>query len=130
LAAGSSTTAMKRKNAIKRSKFTATTTLTCGIHTTIIQYRDKDNLISDDTDIIVRVIQQPNCLECTISPNGNKIVVDVEREFIAEVIGETKVCVAINPEGCGNKDDDFYDDDDLDEELEDLSPDLLLGEEE
>ncbi|ABO66533.1 MULTISPECIES: outer spore coat protein CotE [Geobacillus] len=95
-----------------------------------LKYRDKDNLISDDTDIIVRVIQQPNCLECTISPNGNKIVVDVEREFIAEVIGETKVCVAINPEGCGNKDDDFYDDDDLDEELEDLSPDLLLGEEE
>ncbi|KZM55672.1 spore coat protein [Geobacillus stearothermophilus] len=95
-----------------------------------LKYRDKDNLISDDTDVIVRVIQQPNCLECTISPNGNKIVVEVEREFVAEVIGETKVCVVINPEGCGGDDDDFCDDEDLDEELEDLSPDLLLGEEE
>jgi spore coat protein E len=93
-----------------------------------LKYRDDDDIISDDTDIIVRVVQQPNCLECTISPNGNKIVVDVEREFIAEVIGETKVCVAINPEGCSSDDDFEYDN--LDEELEDLSPDLLLGDEE
>jgi spore coat protein E len=94
-----------------------------------LKYRDDDNVISDDTDILVRVIQQPNCLECTISPNGNKIVVQVEREFIAEVIGETKVWVAVHPDGRGEEDDDFdYDVDD--DELEDLSPDLLLGDEE
>jgi spore coat protein E len=94
-----------------------------------LKYRDNDDVISDDTDIIVRVIQQPNCLECTISPNGNKIVVQVEREFIGEVIGETKVWVAVHPDGRGEEDDDFdYDVDD--DELEDLSPDLLLGDEE
>ncbi|MBA2876575.1 outer spore coat protein CotE [Thermaerobacillus caldiproteolyticus] len=93
-----------------------------------LKYRDDEDIISDDTDIVVRVIQQPNCLECTISPNGNKIVVQVEREFIAEVIGETKVWVAIHPDGRGEEDDFDYDVDD--EELEDLSPDLLLGDEE
>ncbi|BDG47968.1 MULTISPECIES: outer spore coat protein CotE [Parageobacillus] len=93
-----------------------------------LKYRDNDDIINDDTDIIVRVIQQPNCLECTISPNGNKIVVDVEREFVAEVIGETKLYVAINPEGRSSDDDFEYDE--LDEELEDLSPDLLLDDEE
>lgn len=93
-----------------------------------LKYRDNDDIINDDTDIIVRVIQQPNCLECTISPNGNKIVVDVEREFVAEVIGETKVCVAIHPDGCSSDSDFEYDE--LDEELEDLSPDLLLDDEE
>lgn len=106
-----------------------TETVTYAADVVKLKYRDDDDIISDDTDIIVRVIQQPNCLECTISPNGNKIVVDVEREFISEVIGETKICVAIHPDGCGNDDDDF-DYGDLDEELEDLSPDLLLGDEE
>ncbi|MBB5323589.1 spore coat protein E [Anoxybacillus tepidamans] len=92
-----------------------------------LRYRDDDAVISDDSDIIVRVIQQPNCLECTISSNGSKIVVQVEKEFVAEVIGETKVCVAIHPDGCDEEDDFDYD---VDEELENLTPDLLLGDEE
>jgi spore coat protein E len=92
-----------------------------------LKYRD-DDIINEDHDVIARVIQQPNCLECTISPNGNKIVVQVEREFIAEVIGETKVWVAVSPDAIGDDDDFDYDVDD--EELEDLNPDLLLGDEE
>jgi len=91
-----------------------------------LKYRD-DNIISDDLDVIVRVIQQPNCLECSISPNGNKIVVQVEKEFVAEVIGETKVCVAVYPHESA-EDDKYFDVDDLDEdELEDLDPADLLG---
>ena len=43
-------------------------------------------------------MQQPNCVEAVISPNGDKIIVHVEREFVVEVIGETKVFVAVNPE--------------------------------
>ncbi|WP_433749956.1 outer spore coat protein CotE [Falsibacillus pallidus] len=91
-----------------------------------LKYRDPDCL--DDKEICVRVLQQPNCCEAVISPNGNKIIVHVEREFLVEVIGETKVCVAIHPEGCDCDDEWGHELDD--EEFEDLSPDFLVGSEE
>ena len=56
-------------------------------------------IVLDDIEVCARVLQQPNCCEAVISPNGNKIIVHVEREFLVEVIGETKVCVLVNPEG-------------------------------
>ncbi len=89
-----------------------------------LKYKD-DNFLGDDFDVIAGVLQQPNCLEATISPNGNKVVVQVEREFLAEVVGETKVCVAVNPDGC--EDEDWDCDDVDDEEFEDLNPDFLVG---
>ena len=58
-----------------------------------------------------------------------RIIVHVEREFLVEVIGETKVCVAINPEGCNDDDDEWGMDVD-DEEFEELNPDFLVGSEE
>lgn len=88
-----------------------------------LKYRD-ENFLDDDCDVIVNVLQQPNCLECTISPNGNKILVEVERELMAEIIGETKVCVHVNPDGCYHDDKDWDVDD---EEFEDLNPDFLVG---
>ncbi|WP_059170189.1 outer spore coat protein CotE [Bacillus sp. FJAT-27445] len=91
-----------------------------------LKYRDKD--CQDDDGIIAKVLQQPNCCEAVISPNGNKIIVHVEREFSVEVIGETKVCVAINPHGCGS-DDEW--EECLDEgEFEEINPDFLVGSEE
>ncbi|MCA1030153.1 outer spore coat protein CotE [Bacillus timonensis] len=90
-----------------------------------LKYKD-DNFFGDDCDVIARVLQQPNCLECTISPNGNKVVVEVEREFLAEVIGETKVCVAVHPDGC-YEDDKDWDCDVDDDDFEDLDPDFLVG---
>ncbi|MDP4083116.1 MAG: outer spore coat protein CotE [Bacillota bacterium] len=92
-----------------------------------LKYRDHDAM--DDSEVIARVLQQPNCVEAIISPNGNKIIVHVEREFIVEVIGETKVCVAINPKGCSS-DDDEWGTDVADDEFEDLNPDFLVGSEE
>lgn len=92
-----------------------------------LKYRDQD--VMGDNDIVVKVLQQPNCCEAVISPNGNKIIVHVEREFLVEVIGETKVCVAVNPEGCSHDDDEWGMDVD-DEEFEDLNPDFLVGSEE
>ncbi|PLR77140.1 outer spore coat protein CotE [Bacillus sp. V3-13] len=92
-----------------------------------LKYRDPDS--QDDSDVVVRVLQQPNCVEAVISPNGNKIIVHVEREFLVEVIGETKVCVAIYPDECECDDDDWGLDVD-DEEFEDLNPDFLVGSEE
>lgn len=90
-----------------------------------LKYVD-DNFLGDACDVIARVLQQPNCLEATISPNGNRIVVQVEKEFIAEIIGETKVCVKVNPEGCFEDDKDWDCDVD-DDEFEDLNPDFLVG---
>jgi len=54
-----------------------------------------DNCLNDDYDVVANVTQQPNCLECKIKKNGNKIAVDVEREFVVEVIGDTKVLVKV-----------------------------------
>jgi spore coat protein E len=85
-----------------------------------------DNCINDEHDVIAKVIQQPNCLECKIASNGHKIVVEIEREFVVQVIGETKLSVRVNP-----VQDDFGDDDDAwdfkltDDELEGVEPDFL-----
>jgi spore coat protein E len=87
-----------------------------------LRYKD-DNFIDDEHEVICKALQQPNCLEVTISPNGNKIIVQAEREHLAEVIGETKVCVHVNPHGC----DDDEEWEELDDEFEDLNPEFLVG---
>jgi spore coat protein E len=95
--------------------------------TVVLSVKDK-NAIGSHVEVVARALQEPNTLEATISPNGNKVVVQVEREFIAEVISETKVCVYVNPDGC---EDDFESEDweyeVEDEEFEDLDPNFLLG---
>lgn len=53
--------------------------------------------LNDDFDVIARVIQQPNCLECKIVKHGNKVIVEVERELSVQIIGETKVNVKVGP---------------------------------
>lgn len=53
--------------------------------------------LNNHDDIIVKVVQQPNCLQCKIDQEDNKeaIEVEVEKEFIVKVIGETKVNVKV-----------------------------------
>ncbi|MFS0600489.1 outer spore coat protein CotE [Peribacillus frigoritolerans] len=85
-----------------------------------LKYRDPDYL--DDHEIAAKAVQQPNCLEACISPCGQKIIVHVEREFFVEVVGETKICVAVSPDG--HCEDDWGSDFD-DEDFEDLDPDFL-----
>ncbi|MGM0873795.1 MAG: outer spore coat protein CotE [Bacillota bacterium] len=87
-----------------------------------LRYKD-DNFIDDEHEVICKALQQPNCLEVTISPNGNKIIVQAEREHLAEVIGETKVCVHVSSNGC----DDDEEWEELDDEFEDLNPEFLVG---
>ncbi|MEI4802767.1 outer spore coat protein CotE [Bacillus sp. NPDC077411] len=87
-----------------------------------IGYRDK-GVSGEDIEIIARVVQHPNCLEAVISPNGNKMVVTVEREFVIEVVGETKICVSVNPDGCEEDDTQFEVDDD---EFEELDPNFIV----
>lgn len=91
-----------------------------------LKYRDKKNVVGDEHEIVVNVLEQPNCVEVTISPDGDKIIIQVERDFVAEVIGETKVHVAVNPDSYSSE----HDEDEVDdEEFEDLDPDFLLADE-
>ncbi|MBO8177186.1 outer spore coat protein CotE [Aeribacillus pallidus] len=87
-----------------------------------LRYRDSD--VIDDKEVVARVIQQPNCVEAEIA-KGNKIVVNVEREFLAEVIGETKVVVNITQGNFSDDDDWDFDDVDDDELEEEINPEFL-----
>ena len=81
-----------------------------------INYNDLFNVklkndadLSNDTDIIVRTLKQPNCTGVNIS--GNKITFDIEKEMGVEVVGETKVKISVE------EDEEPWDD--LNEELSD-----------
>lgn len=102
-----------------------------------VNYRDivplsikDDNSIDDHFDVIAKVLQQPNCLECKIDKKGKTIVVEVEREFLVQVIGETKLLVRVDPTWDGKKfddedDDDFWDHKVTDDELETVRTDFM-----
>ncbi|WP_338754122.1 outer spore coat protein CotE [Bacillus sp. FJAT-52991] len=81
----------------------------------VIKLKYRDEHCFDDDEVIARVLQQPNCCEAVISKHGNKIVVHVEREFLVEVVGETKICVAVHPPGSDGDWDFDFDDDDYEE---------------
>lgn len=86
-----------------------------------IKYRDPDCF--GDLEIIAKAVQQPNCLEACLSPCGQKIIVHVEREFFVEIIGETKICVAVSPHG--RCEDEWDYDCESDDSFDDLDPDFL-----
>ncbi len=91
-----------------------------------LKYRDENTI--EDKEVIAQVLQQPNCVEAVISPNGNKILVTAEREMLVELIGETKIVVLLADEE--DLDDDDFDWELDDEELEEINPDFLVEEEE
>ncbi|GAA0339331.1 outer spore coat protein CotE [Bacillus carboniphilus] len=108
---------------------TKTDVCTCKVpYTDVIKLKYRDEDVLEDLDVKCKVLQQPNCVEAVVSPNGNKIIVNAEREFLVEVIGETKICVAYDPD-CEEDDHDWELDVD-DEEFEELNPDFLIGTEE
>lgn len=73
------------------------------VYTESVSYKDRirlhyrDEPTSKHEEVIVNVIQHPNCTEAVISKCKEKFVICVERELTAEVIGETKVCISIHP---------------------------------
>ncbi|EIT86899.1 spore coat protein E [Fictibacillus macauensis ZFHKF-1] len=78
--------------------------------TETVKYKDEIALSTKDLnatgkhyEIAARCIQSPNTLEATISPNGSRMVIQCEREFVCDVIGETKVCVYVNRSGPPNE---------------------------
>ncbi|MGM9926330.1 MAG: outer spore coat protein CotE [Bacillus sp. (in: firmicutes)] len=91
-----------------------------------LRYRDPD--YNDDREIVVKVIQQPNCIEARIKQGGQEIEVEVEKEFFVEVIGETRVIVTLSPSGFSDDDGWFSDVDD--EEFENINPEFIVEYEE
>ena len=85
-----------------------------------------DQCIDDEYDIVVKVSQQPNCLECEINNKGHKLNAEVERELIVHVIGETKVYVKVEPNGSiFTEEEPEWEADLSDDELSDVNPDFL-----
>lgn len=86
-----------------------------------------DNCINDEYDIIAKVLQQPNCLECMISDKGGSVSIEIEREFVVQIIGETKICVKVKPNWKSDDDEDdvIWDYEMTDDEAEDIRPDFI-----
>lgn len=57
-----------------------------------LHFRDRD---STGEEVHVRVLQQPNCTEAIIIEKGTKFQVTVERELLAEVVGETTIYIQV-----------------------------------
>ncbi len=55
-----------------------------------------------DLEIVARAVEQPKCVKAELTSDG-LVVVKVESEFAAEIIGETKVCVVVCS-SCDEKD--------------------------
>ena len=93
-----------------------------------VEYNDLFNIrtrenadLSGDTDIIVRTLKQPTCSKVNIQ--DGVIYFDVEKELGVEIVGETKVKIAIeeDEEPWDELDDDVTDEDlnDIDENISD-----------
>lgn len=54
----------------------------------------QDTDLTSDTDIIVRTLKQPTCSKVDIAEDGN-ITFDIEKELGVEIVGETKMKIAI-----------------------------------
>jgi spore coat protein E len=80
-------------------------------------------------EVSAAVTQTPNCVEASIVSHTDEVLVNIEKEFTVEVIGETKVCVAVYPLEFAEMDDKEvlggYDDLET-RYFEDLDPDLLI----
>ncbi|SFE37603.1 outer spore coat protein CotE [Alteribacillus iranensis] len=89
--------------------------------------KQKD-LISDDVEVIARSVKQPSTVDAVITEKGREVKVDVEKEFAAEIVGETKVCIQIHPDA---EDEDYKDIDwqnqVSDRELKEIDTDFLEG---
>ena len=71
-------------------------------YTESVSVNQKETTDSSTKDIIVRSLKQPSCSNAMIK--GNSIVFDIEKELGIEIVGDTKVKVAIE------EDEDPWDD--------------------
>lgn len=90
-----------------------------------LSYLDKKHK-SATAEVSAIATQEPNCVEASISTQGDQVRIRVEREFKVEMLAETKVCVVVSPHSLEDLDDKEVDFGGLsDGDFEDLDPDLL-----
>jgi spore coat protein E len=58
-----------------------------------VNVRQRETTDSSTKDIIVRSLKQPNCVNA--KENGKSISIDIEKELGVEIVGDTKVKIAI-----------------------------------
>ncbi|BCU81993.1 spore coat protein E [Polycladomyces abyssicola] len=87
------------------------------------------NLREDTISVNAVATQSPNCIEATIASSEDSVLVRVEREFLVEVTGETKICVACYPHDYEDLEDKEYGPSSLEadvQDFDDLDPDLVI----
>ena len=92
---------------------TKTTVITKTIeYKEIVSVNEKEKPDTDIKDIIVRSLKQPSCISA--KENGNSINIEIEKELGVEIVGDTKVKIAIEEE------EDIWDilDDDYNDDIE------------
>ncbi len=73
---------------------TKTTVITKNIaYQETVSVNQKESIDSEDKDIIVRSLKQPSCISA--HENGNSIDLEIEKELGVEIVGSTKVKIAI-----------------------------------
>lgn len=92
-----------------------------------LSYLDS-NCAKSGLEVIATATEAPTCIDARISSDGNSVIVDVEKEYLVEVVGETKVCVVICPDGCDDDEKGFLlEDADIDSgDIEDLDPSFII----
>jgi len=92
---------------------TKTTVITKNInYKEMVNVNEKEKADTDIKDIIVRSLKQPTCINARES--GKSINIEIEKELGIEIVGDTKVKIAIE------EDEDAWDilDDDYDESID------------
>ena len=100
------------------SKDTKTTVITKKIpYSETVMVRQREDADSTVKDIIVRTLKQPNCINANAS--GKTITIDIEKELGVEIVGDTKIKVAIEEdEEPWDVIDDVEYNDDVDKEID------------
>lgn len=76
---------------------TKTTVITKKIkYSEAVMVNQRESTDSSNKDIIVRSLKQPNCVNA--HEDGKNILIDIEKELGIEIVGDTKVKVAVEEE--------------------------------
>ena len=101
---------------------TKTTVITKKIkYSESVMIRQREETDSSVKDIIVRSLKQPNCVNA--KEQGNSIVIDIEKELGIEIVGDTKVKVAVEEDE--EPWDDVIDEDEVNKEIDKVNDDYL-----
>ncbi|WP_124727485.1 outer spore coat protein CotE [Staphylospora marina] len=94
-----------------------------------LHYYDR-NTRESSVLVSAAVTQAPNCVEASIASKDDGVLVRVEKEFVVEMVGETKICVPVYPLEYAENDDkeliSEYSDEYGSESFDELDPNLEI----